>query len=72
MKVIVLSVALSPDGNTLASAGMNSPICLWAHKRLIRTLKGHTEGVESVSFSPEGDMLASGGSDGTVLLWKLK
>jgi WD40 repeat protein len=34
---------------------------------LLRTLRGHSDGVRSVSFSRDG--LASGGDDGTVQLW---
>lgn len=37
---------------------------------LLRTLEGHTGGINSVVFSPDGTTLAgSGSSDSTVRLW---
>ena len=36
---------------------------------LLRTLEGHTRGVNSVAFHPDGHTLASGGLDDTIKLW---
>ena len=38
-------------------------------RSLIRTLKGHTDDVESVAFSPDGQTIASGSSDKSIKLW---
>jgi WD40 repeat protein len=38
----------------------------------IRTLKGHTNIIESLSFSRDGKYLVSGSDDGTCILWKWK
>jgi WD40 repeat protein len=66
----VNSVALSPDGQLLASASSNV-VTLWdvIHGRELRQLQGHTDIVQSVAFSPAGQLLASAGGDGTVRLW---
>jgi WD40 repeat protein len=67
----VISAAISPDGKTLASGGMDNAIKLWdmASGRLIRTLIGHSSDVHSVVFSPDGKTLVSGSKDCSIRLW---
>jgi WD40 repeat protein len=71
----VYSVALSPDGKTLAGGGADQTVRLWdlsdpTHPYQIgQPLTGHTDYVESVAFSPDGKTLASGDQEGTVRLW---
>ncbi|WP_240274690.1 protein kinase domain-containing protein [Mycobacterium ulcerans] len=73
----VNTVAISPDGHTLASGGENGNIQLWnltdpAHPGpLGPPLQGHSAGVVSIAFNPDGHTLASGSHDGTIQLWNL-
>ena len=69
----VLSVAFSPDGNTLASGSYDDIVRLWnvGTARLRNTLTGYTRGVLSVAFSPDGNTLASGSYDDIVRLWNV-
>jgi len=66
----VLSVAFSPDGQTIASGSSDKTVRLWDSRRrkLKATLEGHVDRVGALVFSPDGKMLASGDRNG-ILLW---
>ncbi|NMF65714.1 trypsin-like peptidase domain-containing protein [Brasilonema octagenarum] len=69
----VNSVAISPDGRTLASGSWDDTIKIWnlATGQLIRTLAGHSYSVNSVAISADGRTLASGSFDKTIKIWNL-
>jgi len=73
-KDAVYSVALSPDGKTLASGGYDSKIILWDvdSGKPARTLEGHNGAILGLAFRPDGNVLASASGDRTVKLWDVK
>jgi WD40 repeat protein len=69
----VTTVALSPDGKTLASGSGDMLVKLWDVEsgRAYATLSGHRRGVSSAVFSPDGKTLATGSWDKTGKLWNV-
>jgi WD40 repeat protein len=70
---VVTGVALSPDSQTLATAGDDHLVRLWrvADGELLKILKGHSDWVRCTVFSPDGSTLATAGDDRRARLWNV-
>ncbi|MET9250276.1 hypothetical protein [Nonomuraea sp. NPDC003709] len=74
---VVVSVAITPDGRTMATGSNSNAVRLWnitdpTHPvALGQPLPVRATITESVAFSPDGHTLAAGGTDATIRLWNV-
>jgi WD40 repeat protein len=71
---IIYSVAISADGQFLASGDQAGVVRIWDFNRgeLLQTLNGHTEPVSAIVFTPDSQTLVSGSYDTTIKLWNVQ
>ena len=69
----VNSIAMSPDGQTLASGSQDRTVSLWNLKtgKRIFTYFGQAGEVFTTAISPDGKMLVAGGFDNKISGWRL-
>jgi WD40 repeat protein len=68
----IITVAFSPDGSRLVSAGVDLPKVWDIKKReVLFHLPGHSGYVTSLAFNPDGTRLATAGQDGTIRIYAI-
>jgi WD40 repeat protein len=66
----VTGVAMTPNGELIASGNSNGKIQLWRGRFLLRTLAGHQGSIHNLSLSRDGRWLVSTGADRQIYLWR--
>ena len=69
----VNSVAISPDGLTLASGSSDDTIKVWdlaTGKLESSFVAARSDSVNSLAISPDGKTIVSGSSDSTIKVWQ--
>ena len=70
-------IALSDDGNLIATAGTDKNISLWDAssgeiRRIGQPLEGHANVINSIVFTHAGSRLASCAADGRIIFWDIE
>ncbi len=76
-KIDSSSIALSPDGKTLATIPrLSNTITLWnletGEQRNSVSLNGYSDNISDITFSPDGKTIATTSFNGQIIIWDLK
>jgi len=67
----VLTVDMSPDGNTIVTSSNDKTVRLWGKDGTLLHTLSHQDTVHRVVFSPTGDRIITSSLDGTLQVWSL-
>jgi WD40 repeat protein len=69
----VKTLAFSPDGKLLATAGDDGSIHIWdlEHRQLTQTLSAHRWTISGLAFGTDGKTLISASWDGNIKFWQI-
>jgi WD40 repeat protein len=72
-KSLIFSIAVSPDGEWIASGDIDGKIIVWELEtgEIIYRLNDHASGVPSLQFSQDGRLLVSGSWDASIIVWEM-
>ena len=73
-ELAVVSIAISPDSNFVATGSKDKSAKLWdlRNGREVRSFLGHALSITSLEFSPDGKYLLTGSNDKTAKLWEVE
>ena len=75
-KVVINSIAFSPDGDLLAIGDGVNMVSLWKLSafsfQLSTSFAGHSDSVYAVAFSADGKRLVSGSEDHSIKVWDIE
>lgn len=72
-ELAVLTVAVSPDSNYVATGSRDKSVKLWelSTGREVRSFLGHSASVNQVDFSSDGKHLISANGDASIKIWEV-
>ena len=72
-ELAVVSIAISPDSNYVATGSKDKSVKLWDLRsgKEVRSFQGHEHTVNTLNFSTDGKLLISGSYDKSTRVWEV-